>query len=200
MKKVILSIVMVLMLTVLAGCDNKATKFVANEIHTETIYVKKDNTIEVATVEEFDKAHYDLAELKAFIQTEIDKYNTESGSEAITINDLVLKDGNAVLVLKYNSVEDFAKFNDIDASIYTTSELKLASVNSPKAYVSAKDGSTVDSEVALKNEKHNVLFVNLGTDVIVEGTIMYYDNAVLASKNKAQTAIDGTSVIVYKTK
>jgi hypothetical protein len=200
MKKVILSIVMVLMLTVLAGCEKKATKFVVDEIQAETIYVKRDKTIEAATVEEFSKKHYDLAELKDFIQQEIEKYNKESSTEAITINDLVLKDGNAVLVLKYNTVEDYAKFNNFDARIYPTTELKLASFNSPKVYVSAKDGSYVDSEVALKNEKYNVLIINQSTDVIIDGTIVYYDNAVLVSKNKVQTPTDGISFIVYKPK
>lgn len=200
MKKVILSIVMVLMLTVFTGCEKKVTKFVVGDIHTETIYVKKDNTIEAATIEEFNKKHYDLAELKNFIQNEIEKYNKEFNKEGIIIKDLVLKDGNAVLVLKYNSVNDFAKFSEIDARINTTSELNQEGFNTPKVYVSAKDGTYVDSQIALKNEKYKVLIINQNTDVIVDGTIMYYDNAVLASKNMVQTPGDGTSVIVYKAK
>lgn len=200
MKKVILLVVMVLMFTAFTGCDKKTSKFEVENIQTETVHVKKDRTIESATIEEFNKKHYDLTELKNFIQNEIKKYNTEANKEALTINDLELKDGNAVLILKYSTIEDFAKFNDIDARIYTTSELKLVSFNLPKVYVSAKDGTYVDSEVALKNDKYNVLIINQSMDVIVDGTIMYYDNAVLASKNKVQTPGDGTSVIVYKSK
>lgn len=200
MKKVILSVVMVLMLTVLAGCEKKATKFVVEDIQTETIFVKRDNTIEAATVEEFNKQHYDLVELKDFIQKEIEKYNTAGGTESIAINDLILKDGNAVLALKYNTVEDYAKFNNFETSIYRAAELKLASFNTPKVYVSVKDGSYVDADVALKNEKYNVLIITQGVDVIIDGTIMYYDNAELVSKNKVQTPTDGTSFIVYKPK
>lgn len=200
MKKVILSVVMVLMLTVLAGCGKKSTKFVVEDIQTETIYVKRDNTIEAATVEEFNKQHYDLAELKEFIQKEIGKYNAETSTEAITINDLILKDGNAVLALKFNTAGDYAKFNNYDVSIYGATELKLASINTPKSYMSAKDESYVDADVALKNDKYKVLIINQSVDVIIDGTIMYYENAELVSKNKVQTPTDGTSFIVYKPK
>jgi len=68
----------------------------------------------------------------------------------------------------------------------------------PDSFISEKKGETVSKETALKDGKHKVLLVEADTDVIVEGNIIYYNNAVLLDKHTIQAGSKGTSIVIFK--
>ena len=200
MKKVTLYIIMSLCLVMLFGCKRKIPVLTIEEVQANTILVKNDGTVQAATVEEFGEKYYDLSELNDFIIKQMDAYNRKAEVDAITLGteSLVLKDGNAVLVLNYANLDHYSKFNEVEATFLTMDAALSGEVELPEAYISAEDGSFVSKEIALKNEKYKVLLINENTDVIVDGTIKYYTNAVLVSKSKLQTAAEGETVVIYK--
>lgn len=200
MKKVTLYIIMILCLAMLFGCKRKVPVLTIDDVQANTVLVKNDGTVQAATVEEFGEKYYDLSELNDFIIKQMDAYNRKAEVDAITLGteSLVLKDGNAVLVLNYANLEHYSKFNEVEANFLTMDAALSGEGELPEAYISAEDGSFVSKEIALKNEKYKVLVINENTDVIVDGTIKYYTNAVLVSKSKLQTAAEGETVVIYK--
>lgn len=197
MKKIILIAVMVLLLPVLFGCKKTNIELKAEDIHTDTILVREDGTVQSAIVEEFGKEYYDLSELDAFTTKEIEKYNKSASPDAITKQSLILNEGDAVLILNYTSLEHYNAFNEVKSSLYSAKEA-LANKKLPDSFLSVKDGSSVSKETALKNEKYKVFFINADTDVIVNGKIMYYDNAVLVNKNKVEASTKGEGILIFK--
>jgi len=198
MKKIILSIMMICFLAILSGCAKKNIVLIPEEIHTETILVKADGTVQGATVEEFNKTYYNITELDGFITKEIEKYNNSATSDAIIKDTLVLSGENAVLILNYSNLEHFNEFNGASSSLYSTGDLRESTMKLPESYLSAKDGSIVTKEVALKNNDYKVLIIKANSDILVNGEVKYYDNAVLVNKSKVQTGTKGESVIIFK--
>ena len=200
MKKGTLYIIMILCLAMLFGCKRKVPVLTIDDVQANTILVKNDGTVQAATVEEFGEKYYDLSELNDFIIKQMDAYNRKAEVDAITLGteSLVLKDGNAVLVLNYANLEHYSKFNEVNATLLSMDAALSGDVKLPEAYISSEDGSFVSKEIALKDEKYKVLVINENTDVIVDGTIKYYTNAVLVSKSKLQTVAEGETVVIYK--
>ena len=200
MKKVTLYIILSLCLVMLFGCKRKVPVLTIEDVQANTILVKNDGTVQAATVEAFGEKYYDLSELNDFIIKQMDAYNRKAEVDAISLGteSLVLKDGNAVLVLNYANLEHYSKFNEVKATLLSRDAALSGDAELPEAYISADDGSFVSKEIALKNEKYKVLVINENTDVIVDGTIKYYTNSVLVSKSKLQTAAEGETVVIYK--
>jgi len=197
MKKGMFLIMTVLLLTILSGCKKANKVLVTDAIEMDTMLVKADGTAQSGTIEEFGEAYYDLSELDAFVTKEIEKYNQSVNEEAIAKVSLELKKENAVLILNYSSLEHYNAFNEGKSSLYSTADA-LEIKNLPDSFISEKKGETVSKETALKDGKHKVLLVEADTDVIVEGNIIYYNNAVLLDKHTIQAGSKGTSIVIFK--
>lgn len=200
MKKVLLSVVMVLMLSAFTGCNSKTTKFVVDKIETNTIYIKEDNTVDAATVEEFKEEHYQLEELKDFVQSQVAEYNEKRKIESIRLSELMLKDSNAILVLNYNSPKDYSQFNEKEVKLLDSSKLEEYQDKLPSAYINAKDGAYINSDEIFSKGDYKILIVDEATDVIIDGKILYYEHGTILKDNHIQTQGDGTSYIIYKSK
>ncbi len=198
MKKFLLYTILALCLILSAGCKNKNRVITVEDVKNNTVLVKNDGTVQSATVEVFDKNYYNVDELKNFISGQIDKYNQTKGPESIVLDSLNLKDGNAVLVLNYSSLENYKAFNEVEAALTTTTDAKSSDLELPDVYLSASDGAYASPDVALKNAKYKVLVLNEKTDVIVDGSVKYFANGTLLGKSKFETGSDGQSVIIYK--
>jgi len=190
----------------LAGCKREEIVIKVEDVQTNTLSVSNNGTVQAATVEKFDKNYYSLSELNNFISENIKEYNSEVGVQTgaetkegpITLNTLEQKEDNAVLILKYATIDHYAAFNKVEATLSTMESVQNGKVVTPDVFISASDGSFVSKDIALKNDKYKVLIVNENTDVVVDGTIKYYTNAVLVSSSKLQTDAEGETVIIYK--
>ncbi len=198
MKKLTLCAILVICFSMLAGCKREEIVIKVEDVQTNTVLVKNDRTVQAATVEAFDKQYYNLSELNNFIIEQMNKYNSEVGEEAITLNSLEQKDGNAVLILNYTSLEHYQQFNKVETTLASMTSAQNGEITIPDVFISAKDGSYISKDVALKNSKYNVLVLNENTDVIVDGSIKYYTNAVLVSSSKLQTGTEGETIVIYK--
>jgi hypothetical protein len=200
MKKVTLYTILVLMVVMLAGCKKKNIVLTAEDVNVSTVVVKNDGTVQAATVEDFTKSYYNIAELDDFIMKQINNYNGETGKESIKKVALESKDTNAILILNYASINDYANFNNVGAIHVSVTDIgNLSSdVDLPEVFTSASDGSFVNADTAYKNAKYKVVILNESIDLQVEGEIKYYSNAVIVDDYIAQTAEEGASFIIYK--
>lgn len=182
----------------LFGCSGgKAIN--VEEVKADTILLKNDGTIQAATIEAFDKDYYSSEELEAFITEKINEYIGANTTEpSIAIESLKVKNGTAILLLKYTNLKDYNAFNEKSVIFTTTEAAKGEEVTLPEVFVSASDGAYVAPEVALKNSKYKVIVLNDNTELVVDGKIKYFTNGKLISKSKFQTSGENESVVVYK--
>lgn len=199
MKKLTLYTLLALMLVMLVGCKKKVLELKSDDVKVNTILIKNDGTVQAANVEGFTKDYYNLSELKGFVSNELKEYNSKSKNQAITMTSLELHKKNAILILNYASIKDYASFNEVTLKNNTVQWAHNQSEKViPNVFTSATDGSYVTSAAALENEKYRVLIIDENIDVEVEGNIKFYSNAALVDKNQVETDDKGTSVIIYK--
>lgn len=184
MKKTVLFIIVLLSFLALVGCSKEEIFISTDDVNTNTILVKRDGSIYAAIVEDFNKSYYDLSELNEFISAEVNKYNGNLGSNEVVIEELELKNGRAILILRYSKMEHYSSFNEVPAAYYSASTQDVA-LELPDQYVNAKKNSVVDKETAMKNVKNKVLVLYEPYEIIVEGDIKFYsNNATLLEGNK----------------
>ena len=197
MQKLVLSVTLVLCLIMLAGCS-KNDEIDSKKTSNNTFLLKEDGSIESATVEDFDKTYYDSTELDAYVTEKINNYNTEKASEAITKKSLEIKDGKALLILTYASIEDYNSFNEKDNVLLTAAQAKGNSIELPQSFTAVKKGKTTAAATALENNKYEVLIVKEKLDVLLQGTIKYYTSGTLKDKHGIQTSEEESTIIIFK--
>lgn len=198
MKKLILCTILLLIFISATGCRKEEKIITADDISVNTILAKANGTLQVATVEDFNKPYYTLNGLQEFVKNEINLYNQKAGGEKVIIDNVQLKNAKAIVLLTYTGMDQYAAFNQV-TSAYFNGGIENNPLSLPATLVSAKDGSTANSNEVIKNEKYKVLVMNEPYDIIVDGTIKYYsDNAVLVDKSKVQSAAEGMTVVVFK--
>lgn len=197
MKKYLLSMVLLLLLLGLTGCTKKAVHLSADdEITANTLLMKRDGSLQVAIVENFDKQYYNLNELNDFVSKEIKAYSDTVGTGKVTIEDLSVKKKNAVMLLNYVGMEHYSNFNRVAAAYFSTGTEN--SLDLPDTYMNT-NGTIVDKETAFKNDKYRVLVLYEPYEVIVDGDVKFVSkNATILSNNKVKTKENEINVIIYK--
>mgnify|MGYP000877071342 CR=1 FL=1 len=198
MKKLIFSGILLLCLTGITGCTKEDLSLTAKNVEMDTLLAKSNGAVQAATVEEFDKDYYNLNELEEFVMEEINSYNQVSGGENVVMDELELKDGNAVMILSYTGMKHYAEFNKVMAAYFNGGNKEIP-LELPGSLVDVKNGSAVNTVDVLHNEKLKILILDEPFDVVVDGAIQYHsDNAVIVDKNKLHGAAEGLTVIAYK--
>jgi hypothetical protein len=198
MKKMALCILMLLLIVGTAGCRKEEKFITADEVTVNTILAKSNGVLQVATVEDFNKSYYDLNELKKFIAGEIDAYNKKAGGDKITINDVKLRGGKAIMLLTYTGMDQYAAFNGVSAA-YFNGGVENVGMDLPETLVNAKDGSLVSIQGILKDAKYKILIMNEPYNIIVDGKVKYYsDTAKMIDNKTIQGAAEGMTIVVFK--
>ena len=60
------------------------------------------------------RSYYDETELKEFVDSAVDEYNTENGKNSVKVDDLTVEDGTAKLRMDYETVDDYTAFNGVE--------------------------------------------------------------------------------------
>ena len=198
MKKLICSGLLLLTIMAIAGCSKKVININTEDITANTILAKPNGTLQVATVEDFDKEYYKLGELEEFIAEEIKAFNQKAGSEAITIDDVQLKNGKAIMILSYSGMESYASFNEVTAAYFNGGVTDIP-LTLPGTLISTKNSSYISTDEVLANSKLKVIILTEPYDILVQGDVKYYsDNGELLEDNKVRGADSGMTVVVYK--
>lgn len=201
MKKTVLCTLILLFLFTAAGCKKEEFKISAEDNYTvNTIYAKADGKLQVAMVDAFDKPYYNLTELEEFAQNEINVYNKETSAERVKMDDIRLKSGNAVILLSFAGMNDYANFNHALCAYFNGGvyDLSQNTMKLPDTLLDAKSKAATPIGDVLGNGKYKILVMSEPYDIIVDGTVKYYsDNSTLAEKNKVNAG-EGMTVVVFK--
>ncbi len=198
MKKYIFAAILLFAILTTAGCSKKDINITAEDITANTMLVKRNGKLQVAILEEFDKEYYKLSELEEFVKKEITAYNQVAGSEEVTIEELSLKNGKAVMMLGYTGMAHYSAFNKV-AAAYFSADTKNVALELPDQYVSAKNEKKVDRASAFKDGKSRVLVVYEPYDIIVDGKVRYYsENATIDTDDVIHSSEDGITVVIYE--
>ena len=158
MKKLSFLFVMMLLLTTLAGCKKGNVTIKTSEIEQNTMLVKSDGTIQVATVEDFNQDYYDLNELENFIKDNITKFNQKVGNDkAIVLDSLDKKKDKAIMVLEYANMEFYAQFNEVEAALLDEVTSDTVQSFATEFVQVGKEDTDFSELAALKNAKAIVL-------------------------------------------
>lgn len=197
MKKALLCITLLSVL-ILTGCSKKEIFIITDDVTANTMLVKRNGSLYVAIVEDFDKSYYNLSELNEFVSKEVNAYNDQVGSEEITIEGLELKDGKAVMILAYSKMAHYSAFNNMPAAYFSAATENVA-LELPAQYVDLRKDALVDKDVAMKNGKNQVLVLYEPYDIIVEGDIRFYsDNATYDEEGKVSSNSEDMTVVIYR--
>ena len=196
MKKFAFLSVMVVMIVTLAGCKKGNVSIKTSGIEANTMLIKSDGVVQVATIEEFNESYYDLEELKVYINNNLAEFNQSVGNEtAVVLDSLDKKNENAIMVLEYANMEYYAKFNETEAKLLTAvTDSDVEEL--PDTLLSAQEEGTILGSELASLEDVKVVILKEEINLIVSGKIKYYSNGTLVDKNEIQTSAEGT-VVVY---
>lgn len=198
MKKVILCIFVLLFLFGMTGCSQKEIKITAEDISENTLLVKGNGAIQMAIVEEFDKPYYNYSELEEFVKKEVTAYNDKVGGKEITIDEILLRDNKAIMLLSFSGMAHYSAFQNVAAAFFSANTENVT-LELPDQYVSAKSGSKVDRVTAMKDGKSKVLVVYEPYKIMVDGKIKYYSgNGKYSEEDGTILSDEGTTVVIFK--
>ncbi|CRZ35054.1 hypothetical protein DFR55_11118 [Herbinix hemicellulosilytica] len=198
MKKVLLYLFILLSFVLMNGCKKEEIFLSVDDITANTFLLKRDGSLYVAIIEDFDKNYYNLSELNEFVAKEVNAYNEKAGGKEINIEKLELKNGRVVMILGYSKMAHYSAFNNMPAA-YFGADTKDVALELPSQYLDAKKNEVVDKDTALKNGKNKVLVLYEPYEIIVEGDIKYYsENATLVDKNRIRSADENMTVVIYR--
>ena len=198
MKRVLICLILITGILFLAGCTKEEIFISADDITGNTFLVKRDGSLFVAIVEEFDKSYYNLNELNEFISKEVNAYNDKIGSQEVSIEELELKNGKAVMILGYTKMAHYSAFNSMPAAYFSVDTENVA-LELPSKYVDTRKNTLVDKDAAMKNGKNQVLVLYEPYEIIVEGEIRFHsDNATFIEDSKVKSNSEDMTVVIYK--
>lgn len=85
MKRVLFCVISILYILMLTACTKEEIFITSDDITSNTMLVKRNGSLYVAIVEDFDKSYYNLGELNEFVSKEVNAYNDKVGSKEVTI-------------------------------------------------------------------------------------------------------------------
>lgn len=179
---------------VLSGCGKKQTgEFKPNE---NSIYIKRDGTLESAIISGSQQTYYNVDALKAFVQKEIDEYNVKKGAQAVSIVSAEINNNIIKLILSYsdaNSMIEFAQTTQDD-----TLNITSVSIMSMKDAQAAGLTQGLSPDAAKKKSAYIAVIDGTGY-VYTEGKILFAEgSAVTKTSDFTVNLGGGRSYIVFE--
>lgn len=193
MKKILNLCLILSLLLLLTGCGNK---FEPTE---STIFVTSKGVVQSAVMESFDQGYYKFDELTEEVEKAVKAYCLDVNEEAVSIDALTQSEDMVTLQMQYQTVDDYADFNDVLLFSGTLSEAIGA------GYVPETLLDTDGQIVELDDEKDSDLKVIVTEESIciqTSGKIKYVsDNVTILEKKLARALEAGKThpaFVLYK--
>lgn len=191
MKKIGLVLCFVLLMSVMTGCTDYAEEYDKN-----TLVVKGNGSLVEVAVEDFSESSVTAMDLTAYIEKQIDTYNTEQDDEVVKNVTFLTEDMSKVkLVLEYENIDSYNGFNLLDCALADFSELEE---NELKGSFTSANGDSVKVSKMEGTKKAKVLVMSQATDVVVDGDILYYNKEVTVKDGVATTSGEDDAIIIFK--
>lgn len=161
-----------------------------------TAEFRKNGSIRVTSVESFDEDYYDAGELKNMIQEAVSSYNQEKGGSGVSRKYFRVADKTAVVVLDYQSAEDYQDFNGTPLFMGTVGDAQSEGYDfeSIMAAVSHEDSSRILNQATLDQLTDNeVIILTEQVNVVMPRGILYATPNLGVTDELHATAIDTIS-------
>lgn len=181
MRKLWLALLTLSMVFSVAGCGQEQTVSEAG------VTVEKDGTITSVLTDSFEKDFYDLEDLRDMIRLEASAYNQEKGGERIGLESLEMNGSNCVAVMKYQSFEDYAEYNEVPFFAGTVKEAEAAGIDTAVTWLQAGSGTVTEWKEIETAQDYRLVVWYGDMPVAAPGKIRYYsDNLTLVGAKKAE--------------
>lgn len=177
----------------LSGCGEK---FEPTE---STVFVNSKGAVSGAIMENFDKAYYKFDELSEEVEKEVAAYCQEQNKESVSVESLTQEGDTVTLFMDYETVQDYAAFNDVLFFSGTYGEALDAGYLPEELY--DIDGQLIDRE-GEELEELQVIITEESISIQTTGKIRYVsDNVSITDKKLAKVMEAGKTrpaFILYK--
>lgn len=190
MKKLKMTAMLVLLIGILTGCTDYSKQYDSN-----TLIVNRNGSLVEVSVEDFKDTSVSADNLTSYIQEQVDAYNMDNGN-MIKVQSIEAEDmGHVKLVLSYKDIDSYDAFNLLEYSLDDIEDVKDSDLTG--SYTSSEDVKINPSDI-LAEDKGKVLKLSEATDVVIRGSILYYNDEVTISDGVAVTSGKKDAVIVFK--
>ena len=167
-------------------CLNGCTE----EQNESCLTIKKSGAVTHRIIEDFGEENYDLEELRAMTEEEIDAFYDQSEGKSVELTQLKESGGKLTMVMDYDSVEAYNEFNETALFSGTIEEaLKQQDKNyfSDENLIRAKDSSQVKTEDIIKDTSLSTIIFEEDVLYELEKKILYHsENVELISGKRAR--------------
>ena len=174
---VILCSILCLAMLLISGCSQ--TK-VPETLSVPAISVTGKGKVTAYLIEDFDKAYYDLEELRAMVVQELAEFNsshkTADGKDAVTMVSLgKMTDGSqkVQLVLEFQNTAAYTDYTGMELFYGTVTQAHEAGCNLDTELTSVKDGTTIDEMGIYGQGTKNILIAQEKVRIYGPGTALY---------------------------
>ena len=199
----ILALICLLLAGAIMGCGGSSLNM--KKVEVTTVGVAKDGTVKEMVVEKLDQTYYSFDDMSAFINEQVEEFNSENPSEdsngksteGVTVDSIDKSEENDQVRVgtTYASADIYTLFTGQKLQVTDVSDSGLLSEYDYVEYKSG-DNKTYDdfsSESGLK-----AVVTDFSVNVMVAGKVVYYSkNVVSVDKNTCTTADGEISVIIY---
>ncbi len=185
------------------------------------LYIKQSGIVYSADIESFEASYYSVSELESgTLKPAITAFNKEtagisgyksgdSKSEMpVTLESLEVEDGVLTMYLRYASLETYLNFcRETDsacsswqvAQFSPIADLSANGMSFSGTFVDVSTGETVEQSVLEALTEAYVIAVDFGTNITVEGDLLYVTSGVVVQDSHTVTTTDsGTQFIIFK--
>lgn len=190
MRKIVL-ICMVCMLGLLTGCTDYAEEYDKN-----TLIIKGNGSIVEVAVEDFSESSVTAVDLSAYVDKQINEYNSTQDKDVVKNDTLLTEDMSKVkLVLKYDDIDSYNGFNLLECTLADFSEVDEDDL---KGTFTSAEGKSVKVGKMENTKKATVLIMSEKTDVVVNGDILYYNEEVSVKDGVVTTTGADDAIVIFK--
>lgn len=191
MKKIQLVMTVILAAGILSGCTNYVKEYDKN-----TLVVKRNGSLVEVSVEDFKGSSVKAEDLTAYVEEQVEAYNTEHGKKMIKNKAIETEDMSKVkLVLSYKDMESYNGFNLLDCTLSDFSSVQGSELKG--SFISA-EGKEVKAGDMENTEKAKILIFPAAAEVVVKGDILYHNKEVSVKDGVVVTSGEENAIIIYK--
>ncbi|MCC8168471.1 MAG: hypothetical protein LIO37_03930 [Clostridiales bacterium] len=179
-RRIAFACILLVGITILSGCGS------SYGADSSTVFILKSGKVVSVDVEDFEEDTYNITDLQAYVEAELENYTSVNGGSSVKLSDLTVDNDVAALTIEYASIDDYEAFNGIFLYSGTVIQALRDGYTFDVSFKRASDGREVSVSEVLDSEKLNLVIIQANTTVTVPGEIVYYSydgEAVLTSED-----------------
>lgn len=164
------------------------------------LQLEKDGGVTVTYIKDFPSDYYDIAELEAMNQEEIDAYNQKVGDDVVEVISTETDGSKITMKMRYEDVEDYGDMNGVQVFSGTVGQAIAMGYDLNRTFTNIKDGEKT-TEINWEDlESHHIMITNELSAVHTYKKIEYVTEDVEVSDDKKMATVtgEGQAVIVFK--